>query len=245
MKSAGVAVEQRVAANLRAIWPALPMPVVNTLPEQAANVSTAATKSFVTSTREDGLGFRLEHRPYALLYVHIFFRTRNEHGVHESGRMQTAVAHIDGWQLHQAFRRGYLEVPRFRIPTLLKFASCRSRFASAQSMSRACVPPGNSPANSPRPIYFRVRKIAGGTPRRSECVLPRSAAGWVVRPTSEEFYDAIRETRPSNRQLSIIRMWAQEAGPREMLTAWVQRAYSWHTPGGYAAPGMGLRAAVN
>ena len=79
------------------------------------------------------------------------------------------------------------------------------------------------------PDLFPCAEDSGRNAKAVRMRIARSAAGWVVRPTSEEFYDAIRETHPSNRQLSIIRMWAQEAGPREMLTAWVQRAYSWHT----------------
>ena len=50
MKAAGVPVELRVAANLRAMCPALPMPAAKTLPRQAAIASTAHTKSSVTST---------------------------------------------------------------------------------------------------------------------------------------------------------------------------------------------------
>ena len=34
---------------------------------------------------------------------------------------------------------------------------------------------------------------------------------------------------PSHWQATIVAMWAQEAEPREMLRAWVQRAYSWRT----------------
>ena len=65
-----------VAANLRAIWPALPMPVVNTLPEQAARHSTARTNSSVDRNRHDGFGFRLEYRAHALAYVHARFFNR-------------------------------------------------------------------------------------------------------------------------------------------------------------------------
>ena len=57
--------------------------------------------------------------------------------------------------------------------------------------------------------------------------IARSTAGWPLRPTAGEFHEAIRETRPTDRQAAIVAMWAQEAEPREMLMAWVQRAYSW------------------
>ena len=45
MKSAGVAVEHNVAANLRAMCPALPMPVVSTLPRHASRIWIARSKS--------------------------------------------------------------------------------------------------------------------------------------------------------------------------------------------------------
>ena len=70
-------------------------------------------------------------------------------------------------------------------------------------------------------------KDAGRKAKAVRVRIARSTAGWNVRPTAEEFYEAIREPRPSDRQAAIVAMWAQEAGPREMLLAWTQRAYSW------------------
>ena len=57
--------------------------------------------------------------------------------------------------------------------------------------------------------------------------IARSTAGWRVRPTPAEFDEALRATDPTDRQCAIVDMWAREAAPREMLLAWLQRAYDW------------------
>ena len=57
--------------------------------------------------------------------------------------------------------------------------------------------------------------------------IARSTAGWRVRPTPAEFDEALRATDPTDRQRAIVDMWAREAAPREMLLAWLQRAYDW------------------
>ena len=79
------------------------------------------------------------------------------------------------------------------------------------------------------PSLCPIVEDAGRKAKAVRVRIARSTAGWNVRPTAEEFYEAIRETRPSDRQAAIVAMWAQEAGPREMLMAWVQRAYGWRT----------------
>ena len=48
--AAGVHVDDRVAANFFAMWPALPMPVVSTLPGQSRSARTASSKAGVTCT---------------------------------------------------------------------------------------------------------------------------------------------------------------------------------------------------
>ena len=75
------------------------------------------------------------------------------------------------------------------------------------------------------------RLCADGTPSgRHACAVQRrlasGCAGWKQRPTAEEFYDAVRAERPTNRQAGIIRMWGAEATAGELIEAWVQRAYT-------------------
>ena len=53
-----------------------------------------------------------------------------------------------------------------------------------------------------------------------------SCSGWVVRPTSAEFYDAIHAERPTTRQRVLIRMWAREAEPAQIVLAWAEEVYT-------------------
>ena len=53
-----------------------------------------------------------------------------------------------------------------------------------------------------------------------------SCAGWEKRPTAGEFYDAVRASRPTDRQKVIIRMWGAEATLEDLVEAWAQQAYT-------------------
>lgn len=79
------------------------------------------------------------------------------------------------------------------------------------------------------PALCPKKEDAGRSARAVRTRIARSTAGWAVRPTAGEFHDAIHAARPSARQKAIVGIWAQEAGPREMLMAWTQCAYSWRT----------------
>lgn len=56
--------------------------------------------------------------------------------------------------------------------------------------------------------------------------LLRSTAGWKTKPTSEEFYEAVRAEEPSPRQRSLIRMWAKEATDFELVRAEHEHVYT-------------------
>ena len=53
-----------------------------------------------------------------------------------------------------------------------------------------------------------------------------SCAGWGKRPTADEFYDAVRASRPTDRQKVIVRMWGAEATLEDLVEAWAQQAYT-------------------
>ena len=53
-----------------------------------------------------------------------------------------------------------------------------------------------------------------------------SCAGWAERPTAGEFYDAVRASRPTDRQQAIVRMWGTEATLEDLVEAWAQQAYT-------------------
>ena len=57
--------------------------------------------------------------------------------------------------------------------------------------------------------------------------LRSSTAGWVERPTSKEFYDAVRAKEPTSRQAAIVHTWLQEADREDMIEAWAEGAYTW------------------
>ena len=56
--------------------------------------------------------------------------------------------------------------------------------------------------------------------------LARSCAGWTERPTSAEFYDAIRSAELDSRQRTILHVFGQEADWQELISAWAEDAYT-------------------
>ena len=53
-----------------------------------------------------------------------------------------------------------------------------------------------------------------------------SCCGWVVRPTSAEFYEAIHADTLTKRQRALIRMWTREAEPAQIVLAWAEEVYT-------------------
>ena len=88
-------------------------------------------------------------------------------------------------------------------------------------------PPNEPPLRTPRDFSDQLAasslcptaEDAGRQAKAVRTRIARSTAGWPVRPTVDEFYEAIRAPSPSDRQTAIVAMWAQEAEPREMLRA--------------------------
>ena len=90
-------------------------------------------------------------------------------------------------------------------------------------------PEAFSDEEATRRDFERLCDPGAGTGRRAAAVHRRilsSCAGWKRRPTAEEFYEAVRATRPTRRQQAIVDMWGREATFRELLEAWAQRAYT-------------------
>ena len=69
-------------------------------------------------------------------------------------------------------------------------------------------------------------KDMGPNARIVQDVLLGVCAGWAVKPSSKELYDAIRTTTPNERQRELVRTWASEASVSEIIMAWTQRAYT-------------------
>ncbi len=75
----------------------------------------------------------------------------------------------------------------------------------------------------------RIERRADELGRNSLSVSRRISnrcAGWVERPTAEEFCEAIRAARPTPRQCHLISMWVIEATDAELALAWIEEAYT-------------------
>ena len=118
--------------------------------------------------------------------------------------------------------------------TLDEWRALRRR---AKAMHRDEEPDVLAPAEafSDRRADGRIRDeyLPGHDPaairRRSAAVRSRvasSCCGWAVQPTSAEFYDAIHAERPTTRQRVLIRMWAREAEPAQIVVAWAEEVYT-------------------
>ena len=51
--------------------------------------------------------------------------------------------------------------------------------------------------------------------------------GWAKPPTSEEFYRAVRNPTPTEREKAVIWTWIDEAPIQCWMAAWREGAYSW------------------
>ncbi len=92
-------------------------------------------------------------------------------------------------------------------------------------------PPSNAFSDeeaSPR-HFERLGEPDAGTARHAAAVVRRrimsSSAGWKQRPTTGEFYDAVRAEHPARRQRAIVDMWGGEAIFYDFIEAWAPRAY--------------------
>ena len=76
------------------------------------------------------------------------------------------------------------------------------------------------PALTDVPSAIRARSSTVDSRISSSC------CGWVTRPTSMEFYDAVHSEMPTERQRALIRMWTKEARPDEIVLAWAEEVYT-------------------
>ena len=94
------------------------------------------------------------------------------------------------------------------------------------------LPPACFPNEKPTAEEFRqlrLHTVPAGTGKHSQTVRMRlglSCAGWKKRPTSEEFYEAVRAPRPTPRQRLILETWVTEADWLELIHAWTEEAYT-------------------
>ena len=104
------------------------------------------------------------------------------------------------------------ELERARIHTL----RVPERFPDATSTDEECLRLG----------YGKDLEQVGPKSRSVMLRLGTSCAGWTVRPTATEFYEAVRAAEPTGRQRAILGTFAQEAEWWELIAAWAERAYT-------------------
>lgn len=68
--------------------------------------------------------------------------------------------------------------------------------------------------------------LTGPDSRTVRLRLRSSCAGWARRPEPAELYAAIRSSRPTERERSLLRMWANEPEWLELIQAWAERVYT-------------------
>ena len=73
-----------------------------------------------------------------------------------------------------------------------------------------------------------IGKGRGETSGIIKDLLTGCCAGWGIRPTSEEFYEAMRAETPSRREQNIASVLINEATLDQILLAYWQQAFTWH-----------------
>ena len=58
-------------------------------------------------------------------------------------------------------------------------------------------------------------------------VFASRCCGYRNPPTAGELYDAMRRTRPTERDKTVLTAWMTETTDRDWLFAWYEQAYSW------------------
>ncbi len=117
---------------------------------------------------------------------------------------------LDEWRV---LRRRAKAIHRDEEPDVLAPAEAFSRRRADERIRKQYLPGHDPEAIRERSATVRSR-------------IASSCCGWVVRPTSEEFYEAIRAERPTARQRVLIRMWAREAEPAQIVLAWAEEVYT-------------------
>lgn len=67
----------------------------------------------------------------------------------------------------------------------------------------------------------------GGSSSVIQDVIAGTCAGWKQQPNAEEFYNAMRATEPTDRQLAIAGVLIAEGTCHEVLLAYLQGAFTW------------------
>ena len=94
-----------------------------------------------------------------------------------------------------------------------------------------CLPRRSATRGRPKTNFARLRPGIDSREKRERSATVRarisgSCAGGRQRPTSREFYGAVRAAEPDDRQKGLLAMWATEAHWRELMQAWAEEVYT-------------------
>ena len=98
-------------------------------------------------------------------------------------------------------------------PTLAPIDAFPDEYATADYLAAAGL---DADPDATGPRSQTIRGLLGG-----------ACAGWRVRPTSVELYDALRADDPTGRQRSIATVLINEASFEELVNAHTEGAFTW------------------
>ena len=98
-------------------------------------------------------------------------------------------------------------------PTLAPIDAFPDEYSTADDLAAVRL---DADPNATGPNSQTIRGLLGG-----------ACAGWRVRPTSVELYDALRADNPTNRQRSIATVLINEASFEDLVNAHTEGAFTW------------------
>ena len=114
------------------------------------------------------------------------------------------------WSKAETERRRHAAAAR---PTLAPIDAFPDEYSTADDLAAIRL---DADSDATGPHSRTIRGLLGG-----------ACAGWRVRPTSVELYDALRADDPTNRQRSIATVLINEASFEDLVNAHTEGAFTW------------------
>ena len=114
------------------------------------------------------------------------------------------------WSKAETERRRHVAATQ---PTLAPIDAFPDEYSTAGDLAAIRL---DADPNATGPNSQTIRGLLGG-----------ACAGWPVRPTSVELYDALRADDPTNRQRSIATVLINEASFEDLVNAHTEGAFTW------------------
>ena len=114
------------------------------------------------------------------------------------------------WSKAETERRRHVAATQ---PTLAPIDAFPDEYSTADDLAAVHL---DADPNATGPHSQTIRGLLGG-----------ACAGWPVRPTSVELYDALRADNPTNRQRSIANVLINEASFEDLVNAHTEGAFTW------------------